>query len=233
MRTIATDQVIKTVRQHLNDSMRWVKNQVCQHPQYQAGRDACNRCWTRATKAALCKACQAAWGECNPMQIFATQDKLTKPRAGTVCHQPPNHVHITAAQVGPHGWNADHGEWLYDVTCLKYENPWPTQQKVLLVAEVEWGGGDSHAAVLDDFAKILVVRAEMRVMVYHKAHVPIKELAGYIHQCGDTQPGDTYILAAFGDPPDTPRIVYYQIDAQGGRKLLPIPGDWYPGYGPP
>ena len=30
MCTIATDQVIKAIRQHLNDSMRWVRNQVCQ-----------------------------------------------------------------------------------------------------------------------------------------------------------------------------------------------------------
>ena len=75
-------------------------------------------------------------------------------------------------------------------------------------------------------------------MVYNRDHVSFDELANYIQQCGDTQAGDTYLLAAFGTAPANPRIVYYRIDAHQRQaedqcELAPILGDWYPGFGPP
>ena len=124
--------------------------------------------WTPAVKTALCDACVAVF---------------------------PGPLHICSTGVGIPP--ANQGEWLYDVTCFRYEQPWPNQQKVLLVAEVEWGHNNPRADVLEDFAKLLVARAEVRVMVYNLDHMPFDELADYIGNCGDSQPGDTYLLAAF------------------------------------
>ena len=228
-----TDQVVQILRQHLNSAMNWVKTQAIRLQQQGiAGNDACLRCWTRAIDAALCHASIDVWGGCNPLRICATAP-LGKPAQETVCHQMllQHQGHICSTQFGPYAdlGNNEH-EWLFDVTCLKYEGEWPTQQKVRLVAEVEWSGENK---IRNDFAKLLVTRAEVRVMVYHQHCMEFDRLAEYIHQCEDTQLGDTYLLAAFGDAPDTPRIVYYRIDAhkRGAAsqcELAPIAEDYYP-----
>ena len=111
---------------------------------------------------------------------------------------------------------AHQGEWLYDVTCFQYEEPWPTGQRMLLVAEVEWGGKKPHAAVLEDFAKLLVARAEMRVMVYNQKHAPIDELVGYVRQCHDSQIGDTYLIAGFASN----QILYHRIDVTAPGEVV-------------
>lgn len=170
------DQVIQHICQRLDAANHWVLQQT------RHDRDAL---WTRPVKTALCNACHAAWGACSPIWICATgvdHRDSNSPKPGRAAHQ---------------------GEWLYDVTCFQYEEPWPTGQKVLLVAEVEWGGrsspGAARAAVLEDFAKLLVARAGIRVMVYNLDHIPIADLVDYIHQCPDSQPGDAYLFAAFAD----------------------------------
>lgn len=90
-----------------------------------------------------------------------------------------------------------------------------------MVAEVEWGGGNAHAAVLEDFAKLLVARAQIRVMVYNQADVPIDELATYVRECQDSQVGDTYLIAAFA----ANQIFYHRIDvtAPGEVVVQPLP----------
>ena len=231
----STDQVVQILRQQFNSATHWVKTQVMQNG---VAGDACNPCWSRAIVAALCHASAEAWGECNPLRICANPPHLgNNPAHGTVCHQLllQGQGHICQGVFGPYaalGNNYPH-EWLFDVTCLTSPGP----QRVLLVAESELA---THQRILEDFRKLMVARAVVRVMVYSQSLMPFNELLGHILQCGDTKPGDTYLLAAFGDasvprqPADDPRIIYYRIDAhQTQGELVPIQGDWYPGYGPP
>ena len=57
---------------------------------------------------------------------------------------------------------ADGGEWLYDVLCLRYTRKgW--LRRVVMVAECEWGNQDQ---IWYDFEKLLVARADLRVMVF-------------------------------------------------------------------
>ena len=64
------------------------------------------------------------------------------------------------------------GEWRYDVTWLEYEckgDPW--RRSVLsnahLAAECEWGG---PGEICDDFEKLLLARARVRVMIFDGDH---------------------------------------------------------------
>ena len=63
---------------------------------------------------------------------------------------------------------AQRGEWLFDVTCLNYDGD--HFEKVLLVAECEWE--PNAAGIFRDFRKLLVARAEIRVMVYNLRRMP-------------------------------------------------------------
>ena len=153
MCTPTQDQVIQKVRERLDAANQWVLQHTLHHK---------DTLWTGPVKTALCNACHAAWGACSPIWVCATHIGHCDPNEWSydptrrrlqdrfVCIEPPNPNRA-----------AHQGEWLYDVTCLRYEQPWPTQQKVLLVAEVEWGSNGSasqkRAAVLEDFAKLLVV----------------------------------------------------------------------------
>lgn len=57
---------------------------------------------------------------------------------------------------------ADCGEWLYDVTWLKYDED-SSLIDAPLVAECEWGNpGD----IDDDFQKLLLARASVRLMIF-------------------------------------------------------------------
>ena len=208
------DQVIQTVRDHLNCAMRWVKAQT----HNREGIDACNKCWTLAMKAALCHASMKIWGERNSLRICASRPALVKPGQTTVCYQ--TRGHICAAAPGPYPWRANKPEWLYDVTCLRYKDRWPAQQQALLVAETEWG--DPNTNLLPDFAKLLVARAELRVMIYH-GPPRFDELANFIRRCFDTTAGDTYLLATFNH-----RMKYCRIDDQGAHPLPKITSDCYP-----
>ena len=147
---------------------------------------------TSPIKTALCNACHVAWGICNSISIRATRvgpqntsDWIYEDGARpSFLRDHPNCV-------------VDGGEWLYDVTCFQtghqQEGSWPTLSRILLVAEVEWGVQEE---VLKDFAKLLVARSEVRVLVYNEPHIEFDQLVRYIHHCADTQPGDTYLLAA-------------------------------------
>ena len=218
------DQVIEAVRQCLNEANHWVFQNTPEPRR--------NVLWTRPVKTALCNACRAAWGACvNPIFIRATDVGYVDPGLWQYEPNQPLANRFVTVEPGDPGRAADRTEWLYDVICL--QGTWPVHQKVLLVAESEFGGKEK---VLEDFAKLLVARAQVRVLVCDLSSMPdVAVLAGLINQCEDTQPGDTYLLAAFGDPPDIPRIVYYRIDAHIREaahqcELAPIAGDYYPGW---
>lgn len=92
-------------------------------------------------------------------------------------------------------------EWLFDVTCLTYKGNYLTG--VPLVAECEWG---DEAEIYDDFQKLLLARAEIRVMVFDADQIPSKDTFGKfkkaVDRFGKGQPGDTYLLAAYREEPD-------------------------------
>ena len=73
-------------------------------------------------------------------------------------------------QVGASGVaeaSRDFGEWLYDVTWLEYSDG--LLAGAPLVAECEWGNWD---AVVDDFDKLLLARASVRLMIFDGNYKP-------------------------------------------------------------
>lgn len=99
------------------------------------------------------------------------------------------------------------GEWLFDFTCLEYDDK-GYLTGVPLVAECEWN--DSKDYIDDDFQKLLLARADVRLMIFNgnryrceedrssNREIPIKmnELLCHIKTCEHTRAGDTYLLAA-------------------------------------
>ena len=102
------------------------------------------------------------------------------------------------------------GEWLYDFVCLTYDDELYLKN-IPLVAECEWG---DKRKIWDDFQKLLLVRTDIRVMVFgryafRQNEDPFEELAKYICKCDRTQAGDTYLLAAWTND----NFQYRRIDA--------------------
>ena len=95
--------------------------------------------------------------------------------------------------------NKDGGEWLYDVTWCEYdENDFLTS--VPVVAECEWRNlGD----IKDDFEKLLLARAAVRVMVFdgryckNGAEALANKFCDWVGAFEGSQKGDTYLLVAY------------------------------------
>ena len=89
-------------------------------------------------------------------------------------------------------------EWLFDVTCLTYRGRY--LDRVPLVAECEWGGEDD---IYDDFEKLLVARAEIRLMVFDADQLSKRDkfhkFEKYVKRFGSTQAEDIYLLAAYSE----------------------------------
>ena len=93
--------------------------------------------------------------------------------------------------------NRDGGEWLYDVTWLDYAGD--DLVNVPLVAECEWQGGHH---MIDDFQKLLLSRADLRLMIFDGSHQPgslrtvenlARQVAGFAHSRED----DSWLFAAW------------------------------------
>ena len=88
------------------------------------------------------------------------------------------------------------------------------------------------------FARLVAAgRPPVRAFVYNQVDLQYDTAVQCIQQGGDGRIGNTYLLAAFGDADalDTPRIVYYRIDAHQRQaadqcELAPIAEDYYPGW---
>ena len=110
------------------------------------------------------------------------------------------------------------GEWLYDVTCLSYDAGGYVR-RIPLVAESEWGSNDD---VHDDFEKLLLARADVRVMAFDGRRYGaankdrFEKFTKYIDRCDRTETGDTYLLAAW--MPD--KFEYCRIDAFQAHRML-------------
>ena len=97
---------------------------------------------------------------------------------------------------------------MFDVTCLQYDDE-GYQKRVVLAAECEWNPNEEE--LWADFEKLLVARAEVRVMIFDgdrwRTDNPV--FARYICRSKQTQEGDTYLLAGF----TSEGFEYVRIDA--------------------
>ncbi len=95
--------------------------------------------------------------------------------------------------------NADWGEWLYDC-CWLAGSKW--LKTVLMVAECEWR---SLGDIEDDFQKLLVARASLRVMVCDgwwldddtEGKATVDRLSHWVREYEDSRVGDTYLLIVY------------------------------------
>ena len=102
---------------------------------------------------------------------------------------------------------AHHGEWLYDVTWIKFQdnyengNPDPNSKlkKIPFAAECEWKD-DKH--VKEDFEKLLQARTGIRLMICDSSIMnSAPEVAGWLANLvgafNDSQPNDVNLLATW------------------------------------
>ncbi len=89
------------------------------------------------------------------------------------------------------------GEWLYDV-CLcdvSQNNRW----HMAVVAECEW---NNKEFIKEDFEKLLVARAGLRVMIYNGRFIRAQEFCQWVDRHEGNQAGDTYLLAEYQEQED-------------------------------
>ena len=132
----------------------------------------------------------------------------------------------TLSQVGRKKFNyiarssrkGDPSEWLWDL-CWHQREDSGSLKEVPLVAEIEWGNFDK---IMEDFEKLLVARALVRVMVYDarkKGKYTAKDIAEKLRSRVkefNGKRGDVYLLIAAegGDRP----WKYFQIIDQGIKR---------------
>ena len=129
-------------------------------------------------------------------------------------------------------------EWLYDFTCLEYDNKW--LKGIPLIAECEWSKPDDIDA---DFQKLLLARADIRLMIFNGNYYRKKgktliesndespaepyrlhRFCSLIARCEHTSSDDTYLLAARlhenqGGESVCHRFEFYRIDASTVGKV--------------
>lgn len=116
----------------------------------------------------------------------------------------------------------DHGEFLYDVTWLEYDDDFVTDAH--LVAECEWLGG---VDIDEDFQKLLLARASVRLMIFDSGYRPGSEgtaahLAEQVRKFKHSREEDTWLLAAWERTEENEkgwRFRWFTIDRGGAREL--------------
>ena len=86
-------------------------------------------------------------------------------------------------------------EWLYDLAWVHASDGFIVQD-VFLVAEIEWSG---TRAIQEDFQKLLLARADCRVMIFDDTDGLHEPLIAQARTFGKSRPGDRYLFASFGD----------------------------------
>ena len=114
----------------------------------------------------------------------------------------------------------DYGEWLYDVTWLDYERecdglkwPAPVLIEAPLVAECEWG---NEGAIKDDFEKLLLACADIRLMIFDARDQPHSEeiargLARMVREFNSSRAEDAWLLASWEGSNDDWSFRYFTI----------------------
>ncbi len=116
----------------------------------------------------------------------------------------------------------DVGEWLYDLMWLRYDRQgYP--QSIPLVLESELGA-DRRDRV-DDFYKLLVARADHRIMIFcaankSRAESIVDELVDELEHSGLSRRGDRYLLAGLLESDGTFLCTLQSVrsGAPGGRS---------------
>lgn len=116
----------------------------------------------------------------------------------------------------------DYGEWLYDVTWLEYDGNFVTDAP--LVAECEWGG---LTDIDDDFQKLLLTRAEVRVMIFNGHQKPctpeiVKHLARQASEFKRSGEEDAWLLSASERTDKNQKgwtFRYFAIEKEEAREL--------------
>ncbi|OEH86080.1 hypothetical protein BHU72_14220 [Desulfuribacillus stibiiarsenatis] len=104
------------------------------------------------------------------------------------------HKYVTCASVK----NATNGEWMYDVSWLKYSSQSQILESVELVAESEWG---NEQRIMEDYEKLIQSKAKYKIMImqckglnhFEIIRIKLKESACLFR--GVTE--ESYLLAAF------------------------------------
>lgn len=119
------------------------------------------------------------------------------------------------AQGVPRKIKKDGGEWLYDVTWLVYDRSGHGElTDAPLVAECEWG---DYQEIEDDFEKLLLARARVRVMIFGGTDEPdsakkiADQLANKDWVFNGFRSEDAWLLAAWVPNGDGWRFRYFTI----------------------
>jgi len=118
-------------------------------------------------------------------------------------------VFVDAARAEP-----DFPEWLYDVIWLEYDGD--RIDRVALVAECEWG---TEGDVVEDFQKVLVARATVRLLIYdaHRASDMTARLRQHIETFRESTPGDVYLVVAYDQNAADWWLTFTEIRVTDGR----------------
>ena len=107
------------------------------------------------------------------------------------------------------------GEWLYDVTWLEYNRSSDGElTDAPMVVECEWG---DYQDIEDDFEKLLLARAGVRVMIFGGTDEPsvakniADQLAGKVKAFNGSHAEDTWLLAVWEPNGDGWRFRYFTI----------------------
>ena len=111
---------------------------------------------------------------------------------------------------------ADGGEFLFDQCWLHYDDDWLIS--VPLILECEWGGLEE---ITDDFQKLLIGRADFRVMIYCAANSEKCEeiahiLQTYVESFGLGESTDRYLLSCWDNQEGT--FIHYSLFGSGDIK---------------
>lgn len=107
-------------------------------------------------------------------------------------------------------------EWVYDLTWYEPDDS-DRLKSIPLVAECEWS---YLGEIIDDFLKILVARATVRVMVFDGKHSDdrargvVNKLCRLIKAFEGGQKGDTYLLVGYEEDDKGWRFRYFKVVAQ-------------------
>ena len=165
----------------------------------------------------------------------------TKSVYTTLCEIGQNQFHCRVCANRKRAPRADGPEWLYDMTWLEYPSHtvgwvqasgWFTGAR--LVAECEWSAfHQSIREVEDDFSKLLLARAGVRLMICyewreHWHHDEIRDseslaahLARLVQRFNGTHAEDTYLLAVLGYETDSRvfRFKYFTLGLNGAVRF--------------
>ena len=130
--------------------------------------------------------------------IAAPPEKWTKAVKTELCRIGRDSFGCKVYAAGVPRNKRDGGEWLYDVTWLEYEEGGDGELTDLhLAAECEWGEDQD---IEDDFEKLLLARAGVRVMIIDGGVKPDSQkiadwLAGKVRKFNGSRADDAWLLA--------------------------------------